>query len=36
MIQLDILRGIHSDLHHVSEEVTDTDSWLFTDTIIYL
>ena len=21
MIQLDILRGIHSDLHHVSEEV---------------
>ena len=35
MIQLDILRGIHSDLHHVSEEVVDTDSWLFIYAIIY-
>ena len=26
MIQLDILRGIHSDLHHVSEEVMDMSS----------
>ena len=26
MIQLDILRGIHSDLHHVSEEVIDMGS----------
>ena len=26
MIQLDILRGIHSDLHHVSEEVGDSVS----------
>ena len=28
MIQLDILRGIHSDLHHVSEEVGDNSVFL--------
>ena len=33
MIQLDILRGIHSDLHHVSEEVMDT---MFQNFLIFM